>query len=171
MCAEKEWCDTEHTWHNVGRRSTPSHQWHGSHRSSGGPGLYPPIFSCYTTWARIFKLLRSLGIDSKEFYSASLCSLAGRYDNPVSTLLLAHIDCLKIPVKYIQGYENSHENLCFRKIKMFVRRILQHFIHSDLSSTFLLRNFNLYYSPHITATSQNRYLRCLPLLFLSVRYF
>ncbi len=30
--------------------------------------------------------------------SASLCSLAGRYDNPIPTLFLAPIDCLKIPV-------------------------------------------------------------------------
>jgi hypothetical protein len=29
--------------------------------------------------------------------SASLCSLAGRYDNPIPTRFLATIDCLKIP--------------------------------------------------------------------------
>jgi hypothetical protein len=29
--------------------------------------------------------------------SASLCSLAGRYDNPMPTQFLAPIDCLKIP--------------------------------------------------------------------------
>jgi hypothetical protein len=29
--------------------------------------------------------------------SASLCSLAGRYDNPIPTRFLAPIDCLKIP--------------------------------------------------------------------------
>jgi hypothetical protein len=29
--------------------------------------------------------------------SASLCSLAGRYDNPIFTRFLAPIDCLKIP--------------------------------------------------------------------------
>ncbi len=28
--------------------------------------------------------------------SASLCSLAGRYDNPIPTRFLAPIDCLKI---------------------------------------------------------------------------
>ncbi len=28
---------------------------------------------------------------------ASLCSLAGRYDNPIPTRFLAPIDCLKIP--------------------------------------------------------------------------
>ncbi len=31
--------------------------------------------------------------------SASLCSLAGRYDNPIPTRSLAPIDCLKIPVQ------------------------------------------------------------------------
>jgi hypothetical protein len=29
--------------------------------------------------------------------SASLCSLAGQYDNPIPTRFLAPIDCLKIP--------------------------------------------------------------------------
>jgi hypothetical protein len=31
--------------------------------------------------------------------SASLCSLAGRYDNPIPTRLLAPKDCLKIPAQ------------------------------------------------------------------------
>ncbi len=34
--------------------------------------------------------------------SASLCSLAGRYDNPVPTQFLAPIDCLKIPAPVLQ---------------------------------------------------------------------
>ena len=32
--------------------------------------------------------------------SASLCSLVGRYDNPIPTRFLAPIDCLKIPALY-----------------------------------------------------------------------
>jgi hypothetical protein len=31
--------------------------------------------------------------------SASLCSLAGRNDNPIPTRFLAPIDCLKIPAQ------------------------------------------------------------------------
>jgi hypothetical protein len=31
--------------------------------------------------------------------STSLCSLAGRYDNPIPTRCLAPIDCLKIPAQ------------------------------------------------------------------------
>jgi hypothetical protein len=31
--------------------------------------------------------------------SASLCSLAGQYDNPIPTRFLAPIDCLKIPAQ------------------------------------------------------------------------
>jgi hypothetical protein len=31
--------------------------------------------------------------------SASLCSLAGQYDNPIPTPFLAPIDCLKIPAR------------------------------------------------------------------------
>ncbi len=29
-----------------------------------------------------------------------MCSLAGRYDNPISTRFLARIDCLKIPAQF-----------------------------------------------------------------------
>ncbi len=42
----------------------------------------------------IFKFWRSSGIDS-----ASLCSLAGRYDNPLPTRFLALIDRSKIPAQ------------------------------------------------------------------------
>ncbi len=50
-----------------------------------------------------FKLLRSLGTDSKESIPAGICSLAGRYDNPVSTRCLARIDCSKIPAQLSAG--------------------------------------------------------------------
>jgi hypothetical protein len=33
--------------------------------------------------------------------SASLCSLTGRYDNPIPPWFLAPIDCLKIPAQYV----------------------------------------------------------------------
>ncbi len=46
------------------------------------------------SWDGIFKLLWSPAIDSA---TASLCSLAGRYDNPLPTEFLAPIDCSKIP--------------------------------------------------------------------------
>ena len=45
--------------------------------------------------AGIFKHLWSPGIDSKEWIP--LCSLAGRYDNPIPPRFLAPIDSLKIP--------------------------------------------------------------------------
>jgi hypothetical protein len=35
--------------------------------------------------------------------SASLCSLAGRYDNPIPTRFLAPIECLKIPAQDVEG--------------------------------------------------------------------
>ncbi len=46
----------------------------------------------FVTPCSIFKLLRNPGIDS-----ANLCGLAGRYDNHISTRLLALIDCSIIP--------------------------------------------------------------------------
>jgi hypothetical protein len=42
------------------------------------------------TTDRIFKFLRSPGIDSKK----SISTLAGRYDDPIPTRFLAPIDCL-----------------------------------------------------------------------------
>jgi hypothetical protein len=45
--------------------------------------------------ADIFKLLTSPGIGSKESISASVCSLAGRYDNPTPTRFLSPVDCYK----------------------------------------------------------------------------
>jgi len=46
--------------------------------------------------ARIFK---RLGGPFQGMNSASLCSLAGQYDNPIPTRFLAPIDCLKIPAQ------------------------------------------------------------------------
>ncbi len=54
-------------------------------------GAEPVFVNVYGTRDGIFKLLRSPGIDS-----ASLSSLAGRYDNRISTRFLAPIDCSKI---------------------------------------------------------------------------
>jgi hypothetical protein len=48
--------------------------------------------------------------------SASLCSLAGRYDNPIPTRFLASIDCLKIPAL------NLNELLLFNEMWYRSRR-------------------------------------------------
>jgi hypothetical protein len=59
----------------------------------------------------IFKHVKSPGIDSKEIDAAGLCSLAGRYDNPILTRFLAPIDCLKIPAQGSQlGPETEFVN-------------------------------------------------------------
>jgi hypothetical protein len=52
------------------------------------------FLNVYKLRARIFKLLRSPGIDS-----ACLCSLAGRYDNPIHTRFPSPMDCSKIPAQ------------------------------------------------------------------------
>jgi hypothetical protein len=52
--------------------------------------------------AGIFKLLRSPGIDSMEYLPpAYVCSLAGRYGNPIPSRFLAPIDRSKIPAQNI----------------------------------------------------------------------
>ncbi len=65
---------------------------------------------CRSNWALVhstpqiisFKILKryfSPGIDSD-----SLCSLAGRYDNPIITRFLAPMDCSKIPAHVFISY-------------------------------------------------------------------
>jgi hypothetical protein len=44
-------------------------------------------------------------IPRNEFRQASLCSLAGRYDNPIPTRYLAPIDCLRIPALRVNPIE------------------------------------------------------------------
>jgi hypothetical protein len=39
------------------------------------------------------------------------CSLAGRYDNPIPTRFLAHIDCLKIPAQLCPSTRHSVRGL------------------------------------------------------------
>ncbi len=43
--------------------------------------------------------------------SARLCSLAGRYDNPISTRFIAPIDCLKIPAQICQFKNGGGERI------------------------------------------------------------
>jgi hypothetical protein len=52
------------------------------------------------TRARIFKCFMDPMNRFQGIKSASLCSLAGRYDNPIPTRFLAPIDCLKIPALF-----------------------------------------------------------------------
>jgi hypothetical protein len=60
-----------------------------------GFGRQQTFISDMETRARIFKKR----IDSNEPIPPGcvVCSLAGRYDNPIPTRFLAPIDCLKIP--------------------------------------------------------------------------
>jgi hypothetical protein len=53
---------------------------------------------------RIFKLFKEPKNRFQGINSASLCILAGRYDNPIPTRLLAPIDCLKIPARITGSY-------------------------------------------------------------------
>jgi hypothetical protein len=50
-----------------------------------------------------FETFKELRNRFKGINSASLCSLAGRYDNPIPTRFLAPIDCLKIPAQATQA--------------------------------------------------------------------
>ncbi len=67
-------------------------------------------------WDGIFKLLRSPWIKLKGIDFASLCSLAGRYDNPIPTQFLAPIDCYKIPAQSIYDKKIAFPDLRMEKI-------------------------------------------------------
>ncbi len=47
-----------------------------------------------------------------SYRPASLCSLAGQYDNPIPTRFLAHIDCSKIPALVQERQEAYKFELC-----------------------------------------------------------
>ncbi len=53
-----------------------------------------------------FKHFKSTGIDSKESILQHICSLAGRYDNPIPTRLLAPIICSKLTT------QNAYQKVC-----------------------------------------------------------
>jgi len=57
-----------------------------------------------------------------SYRHASLCSLAGRYDNPIPTRFLAHIDCFKIPALVKERQEASKFELCKVGNKMILCR-------------------------------------------------
>ncbi len=59
----------------------------------------------YVFWARIFKLFKKPQNRFQGINSASLCSLAGSYDNPVPSRFLASRDCLKIPAQLCSVHE------------------------------------------------------------------
>ncbi len=70
----------------------------------------------------IFQPFRIPGIDTKESIprnrfkgidSSSLCSLAGRYDNPIPTWCLTSIDCSKIPSQAIKWRRLLCYSFCF----------------------------------------------------------
>ncbi len=78
---------------------------------SPGIDFKESIPPAYVAWAGIFKLLWSPGIDS-----ASLCSLAGRYDNPIPTRFLAPKDCSKIPAQTaVMCPDDGFKCLLFRR--------------------------------------------------------
>ncbi len=72
-----------------------------------------------------FKLLRSPGIDSNESIppAYAVCSLAGRYDNPIPTRFLAPIELLKIPAlrrlccQVLRGLSGALRRLCCQVLR------------------------------------------------------
>jgi hypothetical protein len=81
----------------------PTHAEHGA--CLGGATRY--------TRAGIFKLLWSPGIDSREWIPPAyvLCSLVGRYDNPIPTWFLAPIDCLKLLAQTVYIEDSANQRI------------------------------------------------------------
>jgi hypothetical protein len=61
--------------------------------------------------ARIFKRLWSSGIDSKGKNSASLCSLAGRYDNPIPLFKNSSSGSYISLVLLVRGWNWRHNSI------------------------------------------------------------
>ncbi len=71
--------------------------------------------------------------------SASLCSLAGQYDNPIPPRFLAPIDSLKIPALYLLALLHKSTKQC-TKAKHFPRRIVKWRLRGLLLLLFLNRD-------------------------------
>jgi hypothetical protein len=69
--------------------------------------------------------------------SASLSSLAGRYDNPIPTRFLAPIDCLKIPALYSSLLVSSGHQLVLKVAERYT------FINPKLSTVKIIGSMNL----------------------------
>jgi hypothetical protein len=66
-----------------------------------------------------------------EFRQPTVCSLAGRYDNPIPTRCLTPIDCLKIPALNVQDMSASGfdlKGLC-QAIKKLVFVLFEQQVH------------------------------------------
>ncbi len=78
-------------------------------------------FSVFTHWKRAFwarfrvHWVYKFGhrYRSQEINSASLCNLAGRYDNHIPKRFLAPIDCFKIPAVIYSTTINTHKRLLY----------------------------------------------------------
>jgi hypothetical protein len=60
----------------------------------------------------------------QETNSASLCSLAGRYDNPIAPRFLAPIGCLKIPAHFTPHFLKLKKGAYIAPAKCLLRSLL-----------------------------------------------
>jgi hypothetical protein len=70
--------------------------------------------------------------------SVCLCSLAGRYDDPIPTRFLAPIDCLKVPVKNRQTYQRNIK-IAQRNMSVEIGTVVAQFLSWD----YLFRIFGI----------------------------
>ncbi len=77
--------------------------------------------------------------------SASLCSLAGRYDNPLPPRFLAPIDSLKIPALItIQSFEKIHQNPALKRwATLFCEIGIVHLMHKAKDYTMRKKYFKI----------------------------
>jgi hypothetical protein len=71
-------------------------------RSTSQPGAESK--QCSSTEPVFFKTFMELRNRFQEMNSASLCRLAGRYDNPIHNRFLVPIDCFKIPAQLVETW-------------------------------------------------------------------
>ncbi len=82
---------------------------------------------CTCILSPYFKTFMEIRNRFQGMNSASLCSLAGRYDNPLPTRFLAPTDCLKIPALYIIFTAVAGEFLCLNSGWMLRFRTLTNY--------------------------------------------
>jgi hypothetical protein len=68
--------------------------------------------------------------------SASLCSLAGRYDNLIPTRILAPLDCLKIPIR---NRSQIHERTILLRFLGIILRVLR--LEASVHNVYITNQF------------------------------
>ncbi len=110
----------------------------------------PPQYFICVYRARIFLTFKGPSNRFQGINSASLCSLAARYDNPITTRFLAPMDCLKIEQeRRLEGQQFTKLGIKYEYDWLYLQSINsdKHLPQSPFTGSFFRwRHFTLVYT-------------------------